>query len=90
MAITFVQAKKRQKVLTLVLLLVVVITAVVVWRGFFATPTALPPVIASPFPIIRIDFDILESKELEAIPLLDPILPLPEEDVGRANPFVPF
>lgn len=91
MAITFTQEKKKQRYLLLVLGLVFLVTLFIIWWGFFAqqkpAPSSMLPVYVSPE--IDINWQVLDSPQLEELQLFEAILP-PEEAIGRGNPFLPY
>ena len=91
MAITFIQRKKIQQSLILVLVAVLLITTIVLWLGFFKKGGAAPSldIVAPALKPVEINFGVLDMpflKTLEAPPesVLEP------ESPGRSNPFLPF
>jgi len=95
MAIIFLPRKRIQKHLVLVFIMIVLVMFLVVWYGFFRKPKpALPPVIYKP-PKIEINLEVLRSPFLRESKLFEEIKPfeeikLPEEEIGRENPFLPY
>jgi len=91
MAITFLQAKKRQKNLTLILVLVIIAILVIVWQGFLkggGTPT-LPYVTPLTPRGVNIDWPTLEDSQITELQAFEKIL-LFEDEIGRENPFIPY
>lgn len=91
MAIDFLQTKKRQQHLVLILALVICLALVVVWQNFLKkTPTV--PAVVSPilFPTeIKMNWGALQNAKLSE---LKPFVEIPPfgEKVGRKDPFVPY
>ena len=91
MAITFVQAKKRQKNMVLILALVIIAILIIVWQGFLKereTP-ALPYVVPLTPREVNIDWPTLKNPQIEGLQAFEQILPF-EGQVGRENPFIPY
>jgi len=90
MAITFFEKEKRQRNLILVFIVIVLITALTLWIGYFKpekTPTLqVPP----PIEKLEIDFEILKNPFLEELQIFEELPILPEEEIGRENPFIPY
>lgn len=91
MAITFLQAKKRQRYLLLVSVLVIIATLIIVWQGFLKREEApLSPIIPALTPQkVLIDWPTLKDPEIETFKSFEPILPF-EGEIGRENPFIPY
>ncbi len=89
MAITFLQAKKRQRYLLLILVLIVFAILIIVWQGFLKGKEApVTPVASLLAPEkITIDWQILEDPRVAALQTFEQILPF-EDKVGRENPFI--
>ncbi len=90
MAITFLQAKKRQKNLILVLALATFAIVLLVWFNFLrreAPPSPISPAFGRLE--IKIDWGILENPQLETLQMFEEVLPF-EGEAGRENPFVPY
>lgn len=94
MAIPFIQKRKKQKNLTLILVALIIITGLVVWWGFFRSSETAPP---SPeieiIERIEIDFSVLEEpivKDLESFEEIGSFEWATSDIPGRENPFVPF
>ena len=91
MAITFLQEKKRQRYLLLILALIIFAILIIVWQSFFRTqepsltPLATPVV---PQEII-IDWSTLQVPQLAELQAFEEIVPF-EGKVGRKNPFIPY
>ena len=89
MAITFVEKKKRQRILILALLAIFFLIAGVIWWGFFA---GIVPFTKSVIPAaqrIQVDMTILFHpvfQDLDEVKETTQILP----EVGRDNPFLPL
>ncbi|MBA7596527.1 hypothetical protein ES703_03501 [subsurface metagenome] len=90
MAITFLQAKKRQKNLILVLALAILAIVLLVWFSFLrreAPPSPLSPALA---PLeIKIDWETLQNPQLESLQIFEEVLPF-EDEGGRENPFISY
>lgn len=93
MALTFLQRKKLQQGLILVLIVVLFITATVLWSGFFqkgAEPIGEPQGTGRPqLQLVEINFDVLSlpllyELNVPAEPTLEPSIK------GRDDPFLPF
>jgi len=90
MPIVFISPKKRQRQLISFLVgIVAIFLLFLIWKVFLTKP---PLTIdfekIYEFPEITIDFDFLDSEELEGLEFLEkPILP-EEEEIGRENPFI--
>ena len=91
MAITFLQAKKRQKNLLLILVLVIIAILVIVWQGFLKVGKApvLPYVTQLTPREINIDLTTLENPQITELQAFEEILPF-EDEIGRTNPFIPY
>lgn len=88
MAITFLQKKKIQRALILLLGAVVLVTASVIWWGFFMTGQAPEEGALVPPKRVEVDTSILSHPLLEELdePRLRPQIP---SKVGRDNPLLP-
>lgn len=89
MAFTFVQQKKRQQILVLIVVGMAVFTLLVLWFGFFASA---PKEAGSSFflPVPRetnIDFTVFESQVFQELqsPSAPPEIPAKTK---KANPFI--
>jgi len=90
MPINFIQQRKKQKYLTLIVMIVFVITAVILWFGYFRkSESALEEVLVSSVKEIKIDFDVLESPFLQESQVFQKT-PSFEGEIGRDNPFLPY
>jgi len=90
MAITFLQTKKRQKNLILVLALTIFAIVLLVWFSFLGDETPPPSFTSAPAYLeIKIDWGILEDSQLETLQMFEEVLPF-EDEAGRENPFVPY
>lgn len=91
MAITFLQEKKKQRYLVLILALVICAILLIVWLGFLreAEPTSLPVLPDLAPPQVEIDWATLQDPRLTELQAFEQILPL-EEEIGRENPFLPY
>lgn len=90
----FIEERKKQKRLILVLTLVLLITASVLWYGFFRTPPgeALKEEkeVAPAFePSLDVDFDVLETPAFKNLAPFEGVTPF-EGERGRENPFAPI
>lgn len=90
MAITFLQAKKRQRHLILILALIIFIIILVIWWGFFREEKPVSPIPSVLTPSgIEIDWDILKDIKLKELKLFEEIT-IFEDESGRGNPFTPY
>ena len=91
MAITFLQAKKRQRYLVLTLALAIFVILIIVWQGFLkgkeAPARTLTPVFIPQK--VTIDWPTLKEPRIAALQTFEQILPF-EDEVGRKNPFIPY
>ncbi len=90
MPIDFIQERKKQKYLTLILMAVFVITAVILWFGYFRKPKP----VSENAPVgsikeIKIDFDVLDNQFLQESQVFEKA-PSFEGEIGRDNPFLPY
>jgi len=91
MPIDFIQQRKKQKYLTVIVIALFIIIAIVLWFGYFkksesASETILP---FSMVEQIEIDFNVLESQFLQESQIFEKI-PSFEGEIGRDNPFTPY
>jgi len=92
MVINFLQEKKRQRNLILILALIIIAILIIVWQGFLrggetpTTPSILPSL---PLQKITIDWQILQDPQIVELQAFEPILPFGDE-IGRENPFIPY
>ena len=90
MPIDFIRERKKQKYLTIIVIVTVIITAVILWFGYFREEKLIaPPVSATPFREIKIDFNVLDSPFLQESQVFGRI-PSFEGGIGRKNPFLPY
>lgn len=97
MAEGFIQERKKQKSLIIVLVAVLAATIIVIWQGFSKEEEA-DFSIENFIPVqreIKINFEILGSEVLKNMQLFTPIEPLQKAtstqgSVGRENPFIPY
>ena len=91
MAITFLQTKKRQRYMVLILALIIFAILIIIWQDFLKTPEVLPS--SQTTSLIRqkvnINFEILKDPQLTELQAFEQILPF-EEEIGRENPFIPY
>ena len=91
MAITFLQAKKRQRYLVLTLALAIFVILIIVWQSFLkgkeAPVNPLVPLLAPQK--VLIDWQTLKDPKIAALQTFEQILPF-EDEVGRENPFIPY
>lgn len=90
MAVDFVEKKKKQKYLILIILGILVVTGLVLWFGYFREPAeiSLEQEVFITKKNIKIRYETLED------PLLDILTPFQttppyEGELGRENPFIP-
>ena len=93
MAITFLQKGKRQRYLILVFIIIILALSLVVWYGFLRKPKPIPPLVIYKPPKIEINFEVLKHPFLRESQPFEEIKPfektkLPEEEIGRDNPFL--
>lgn len=90
-ATTLVQQRQMQRLLTFVFLGVVGVTFFVLWQGFLKKPAESPEVQVSSQsrPAVEINFDFFKQNFFEkfAEPLSEPV---PPQNLGRQNPFLPL
>jgi len=90
MPINFVQQRKKQKYLIIIVAAVFVITAVILWFGYFRKPgLVLEEASVSSIKEIKIDFDVLENSFLQESEIFEKT-PSFEGEIGRENPFLPY
>lgn len=89
MVATFLQKKKIQRLLILVLGVVIFITAAVIWWGFFTTGISPGADVPLPLRSAKVDISILSHPFLLELdePRAKTQIPL---KVGRKNPLLPF
>ena len=91
MAITFLQAKKRQRYLVLTLALAIFVILIIVWQGFLkgkeAPEKTLTPLLAPEK--VLIDWQTLKDPGIATLQTFEQILPF-EGKIGRENPFIPY
>ena len=91
MAITFLQAKKRQRYLIFILVFIALATLIVVWQGFFQkteityTSVSMPQAKEK----VIINWQLLSDQKLTELQAFEEILPF-EGEIGRDNPFKPY
>lgn len=103
MAIVYVQQKKTQRNLILVLVVVFLIIAFIIWQGFFKKEIGLPPEGELRFPReeVKVNFGIFKNPLLQSLQPFPDIQPFKEststlgriiieEKLGRENPFLPY
>jgi len=91
MPINFIQQRKKQKYLALILIAAFVITAVILWFGYFrkSKPVSGKVPISSYIEEIKIDFNVLDSPFLQESQVFEKT-PSFEGETGRDNPFLPY
>lgn len=91
MAITFIQEKKKQRFLFLILALVIFAIFFVLRFGFFAKePSSLVlPSQVYLMPKVQIDWEVLNDSRLGELQTFEKISPF-EGEIGRKNPFIPY
>jgi len=91
MAITFLEERKIQKRLILILGIILLIIVLVIWRGFFVKekPIWEAGEVLKPAKKIEINFEILESPILKGLEPFEEIEPIEAGiEIGRENPFL--
>ena len=91
MAIDFLQAKKQQRYLILILALVIFAILIIVWQGFFKAPAvSLTPLATPALPQkVIINWSTLQAPQLKELQVFEEISPF-EGEIGRENPFIPY
>lgn len=93
MPISFIQQKKKQKQLFLVVGAVLAVTVLVLWFGYFRQPqeSFVPPITTTTSFVkdIKVNFEVLKNPFLKEFNIFEQIPPF-EGDVGRENPFLPY
>ena len=92
MAITFIEERKKQKKLLMILGFLIVITLVVLVQGLvkrIPRSSMIGKEISPTFKKIEIDFTLLESNNLKDLEPFEEIKPF-EGKIGRENPFLPY
>jgi len=91
MAITFLEKRQRLQYLIPVLAVALLATLFVIWQGFFVKETI--PISVEPirrFPKkVEINLQLLENPIFQILQPFEAIS-LPEEELGRENPFIPY
>ncbi|MDO8436196.1 MAG: hypothetical protein Q7S82_02310 [bacterium] len=103
MAIVYIQQKKVQRNLILVLFAVILISGLIVWQVFFGKEgSALPEeTIVTHREEVKINFEVFKNPLLQSLQLFSDIQPFKgstttlqgriiEEKLGRENPFLPY
>ena len=94
MAITFVEQKKKQKYLFIVLIGLLLLIFFVFQREFLAKPTPVDQFMGEEIPEqekIKINFEALKSPWLQELePFDEPVSVEQGEEIGRENPFLPY
>ena len=89
MAITFLQQKKRQKYLLIILGVLIAISLLVVWQMFFIKSASTPVEQVVKTPEVKMDFKTLENPIFAELTPFEKI-PSFGGDTGRDNPFSPY
>jgi len=90
MAITFLQAKKRQRYLIFILAFVALATLIIIWQGFFKkTEIHIVPISMPYAKKVIINWQILKDQRIIELQAFEETLPF-DGEVGRDNPFVPY
>ena len=91
MPIDFIQQRKKQKYLTLIVAILFVSIATILWFGYFRKTEPASEMTLSFVAVkqIEIDFNVLESQFLQESQLFEKV-PSFEEEIGRNNPFLPY
>ena len=91
MVITFVEKRKRQKILISALVIVVLITLFVLGQELFKRPIVEieTPAFEITYRKVIINFQLLENPLLKELQPFEKISPY-EGEIGRENPFVPY
>lgn len=89
MAINFLQAKKKQRYLILILALIILAIVLIVWQSFFTGGQSKPSTQVLTPGAIEINWDTLKDAQIDELQLFEEVAPF-EGEVGRTNPFIPY
>ncbi len=93
MPIDFIQERRKQKYLTIIVIAAFIITAIILWFGYFRKPVPVsestPLFSGVGVKEIKIDFDLLESQFLRESQIFEKVSSF-EGEIGRNNPFLPY
>ncbi len=94
MAITFIQQKKRQRFMILILIGVFLLAIIFLWQIVWKSKSASVPLapsaeISRMTKKIEINLDIFQNPAFQALGAFEE-LSLPKEKIGRDNPFMPY
>jgi len=91
MPINFVQQRKKQKYLTLIVMAALIVTAIILYFGYFKKSEPILEEIPSISVLkeIEIDFVVLDSQFLQESQIFENVPPF-EGETGRENPFLPY
>ena len=91
MPIDFIQQRKKQKYLTLIVIVSFIVIAVILWFGYFRKSESVSETIPSFSEVkqIKIDFNVLEGQFLQESQIFEKV-PSFEGEIGRDNPFLPY
>ena len=90
-------ARKKQKYLMLLLGVLVIGIIFVVWWGFlrgeeepspFESLEGVSSILV--FPKVKINWELLDSPQLEGLSIFEEVPPYEGEEMGRENPFMPY
>jgi len=94
MAITFIQQKRRQRYMILILAGVVFLALIFLWQVILKpkpiyAPATSSPLISKMSKKIEINLDIFKNSAFQALESFEEIA-FPKEKIGRENPFTPY
>lgn len=90
MSISFLEQKKKNKLLLPILGGIIIITLIIIWLGLAKRqPASSPPSPVSVKQNININWQVLKNPILDNLELFEVIQPL-QGSYGRKNPFLPY
>ncbi|MEK9135272.1 MAG: hypothetical protein AAB451_03155 [Patescibacteria group bacterium] len=89
MSISFLEQKKKNKLLLPILGGIIVVTLIIIWLGFSRKPESPLSISLLPVHKINIDWQVLKNPILDNLELFEVIQPL-QGSYGRKNPFLPY
>ena len=90
MPVNFIQERKKQKYLAIVLIIIFIIAGFILWFGYFRKEKTLPIPVLGPTSVeVKINFEVLENAFLKESQSFEEAPPF-EGEKGRNNPFIPY